>query len=86
MRQLQQNAAAAIRRVRNGERLVVTDRGRPAAILVPVGAADPLDALDSAGRLTRAEPDLLESIEPLRLPRGAEPPSRHLAALRESER
>jgi len=33
VRQLQQNAAAAVRRVQRGERLEVTDRGRPVAIL-----------------------------------------------------
>ena len=51
VRQLQQNAAAAMRRVRRGERLEVTDRGRPVAVLAPV-AANLVDALEAAGRLT----------------------------------
>jgi prevent-host-death family protein len=86
VRQLQQNAAAAVRRARSGERLEVTDRGRPVAMLVPLSAGDPLEALDAAGRLVRAEFDLLEAATPMRLPQGAEPPSRRLADLRDSER
>jgi prevent-host-death family protein len=86
LRQLQQNAAAAVRRVRRGERLEVTDRGRPVALLVPLGMGSVLDALDASGRLTRATGDLLDVGPPLPLPRGAEPPSRVLAGLRDRER
>ena len=43
MRQLQQNAATAVRRVRRGERIEVTDRGRPVAVLVPVTLGNALD-------------------------------------------
>ena len=86
IRQLQQNASAALRRVRRGERLEVTDRGRPVALLTPLGTNDPLEALEAAGRLQRAEDDLLEACDPLRLPRGAEAPSRRLATLRKNER
>lgn len=85
MRQLQQNAATAVRRVRKGERIEVTDRGRPVAVLVPVTHANALDALEAAGRLVRAEGDALD-VGPIRLPRGAEPASRHLARLRAAER
>ncbi|MDQ6909287.1 MAG: type II toxin-antitoxin system prevent-host-death family antitoxin [Actinomycetota bacterium] len=41
VRDLQQRASAALRRVERGERLGITDRGRLVAILVP-----PSDALD----------------------------------------
>lgn len=86
MRQLQQNASAAIRRVRHGERLEVTDRGRLVAMLTPAGHDDPLDALEAAGRLTRAEGDLLDIPPPVRLAAGTETPSRRLARLRSNER
>ena len=86
MRQLQQNAARALRRVRKGERIEVTDRGRPVAVLVPVTHESVLDALEAAGRLVRAEGDALEIGPPIRLPRGIEAPSRRLARLRAKER
>ena len=85
MRQLQQNAATAVRRVRKGERIEVTDRGRPVAVLVPAIHGNALDALEAAGRLVRAEGDILE-VGPIRLPRGAEAPSRRLARARATER
>lgn len=86
VRQLQQNAAAAVRRVRRGERLEVTDRGRPVAVLAPVMAGSVLDALDAAGRITRGEGDLLELEKPIRLGPRSERPSRRLARLRADER
>jgi prevent-host-death family protein len=86
VRQLQQNAAAMLRRVRRGERLEVTDRGRPVAVLAPVTPGNVLDALDAAGRVTRAEGDLLEAAAPVRLPPRVERPSRRLARLRAGER
>lgn len=86
VRQLQQNAAAAVRRVQRGERLEVTDRGRPVAILSPITVGSILDTLEAAGRVVRAEGDLLELGPPLRLPRGSRRPSRRLASLRAVER
>jgi prevent-host-death family protein len=85
VRQLQQNAAEALRRVRRGERIEVTDRGRPVAVLVPTAAAGALDALLAAGRLERAEGDALD-LAPVALPRKAEAPSRRLERLRRGER
>ena len=78
MRQLQQNAATAVRRVRKGERIEVTDRGRPVAVLIPVTHANVLDALEAAGRLVRAEGDALEVGSPIRLRRGVESASPRL--------
>jgi prevent-host-death family protein len=86
VRQLQQNAAAAVRRVRQGEPIEVTDRGRPVAVLVPIGAPNALDALEAAGRLARAEGDLLELGAPIRRVGKAEAPSRRLARMRTGER
>ena len=83
---MQQNAATAVRRVRRGERIEVTDRGRPVAVLVPVTHESVLDALEAAGRLVRGEGDALAIGRPIPLPRGAEAPSRRLARLRAAER
>ena len=86
MRQLQQNAATAVRRVRRGERIEVTDRGRPVAVLIPVTHDNVLDALEAAGRIVRAEGDALDVRPPIRLRRGDESASRRLARLRAAER
>jgi prevent-host-death family protein len=86
VRQLQQNAASAVRRVRKGEHIEVTDRGLPVAVLVPVTHGNALDALEAAGRVTRAEGDVLDVGPPIRLSRGGEAPSRRLARLRTTER
>jgi len=86
VRQLQQNAAATVRRVRRGERIEVTDRGRPVAVIVPLTAGSVIDALEAAGRLAKAEGDLLKIARPIRLPRGMERPSRRLGRMRTAER
>jgi len=86
VRQLQQNAAEAMRRVRRGERIQVTDRGRPIAVLVPAATDDPLEALEAAGRLVRPDGDVLDVGPAMKLPRGAETPSKRLARLRSGER
>ena len=86
VRQLQQNAGAALRRVRRGERLEVTDRGRPVAVLAPAVHRNVIDALEAAGRVTRGEGDLLDLPAPIRSAAGTERPSRRLARLRAHER
>jgi prevent-host-death family protein len=86
VRQLQQNAAAALRRVQRGERIEVTDRGRPVALLSPIHAGNVLDTLEAAGRIVRAEGDLLALPPPIRVPRGSRRASRRLASLRAIER
>ena len=60
VRELRQNLSVHLRRVRAGERLEVTERGRPVAALVPIdrpGSA--LDRLVAAGRASRPEGDPL---------------------------
>jgi prevent-host-death family protein len=86
VRQLQQNAAEALRKVRRGERLEVTDRGRPVAILSPAVSDDPIDGLEAAGRVSRGEGDLLDLPPPIHLPAGSERPSQRLKRLRAGER
>lgn len=40
VRELRQNLSVYLRRVRRGEKLEVTERGRPVALLQPIVAAD----------------------------------------------
>ncbi|MGH9065006.1 MAG: type II toxin-antitoxin system Phd/YefM family antitoxin [Acidimicrobiales bacterium] len=54
VRELQQRASAALRRVERGETLGVTDRGRLVAILVPPSAATGAGALLASGRVQPA--------------------------------
>jgi len=86
VRQLQQNASRALRRVRRGERIEITERGRPVAVLAPLDSADVREALEAAGRLTRAEEDLLDLPPPVRVASSRETPSQRLRLLRRAER
>lgn len=51
IRELRQNLSGTLARVRDGERLVITDRNHPVAELVPVGRAG-LERLIEEGRVT----------------------------------
>jgi prevent-host-death family protein len=72
VRELRQNLSVYLRRVKAGERLVVTERNLPVAELVPLGAdLDPIERLIAEGRLippTRSLEDL-----PPPLPAGDDP-------------
>ena len=85
VRQLQQNAATTVERVRLGESIEVTVRGRPVAKLVPV-VGTLLDQLEASGRLKRGKGDVLALGPPLKPRRGAELPSVTLARMRALER
>jgi prevent-host-death family protein len=65
VRELRQNLSVYLRRVRLGETLRVTERGRPVAVLGPLGTeGDEIARLVAAGRARPATLDLLET-EPL---------------------
>jgi prevent-host-death family protein len=85
IRELRQRASELLRRVESGERIEITDRGRPVAVLGPL-PDDPLEALRASGDIQDAEGDLTDLPDPLPLPAGAEPPSSVLARLRRDER
>ncbi len=52
--ELRQNLSVYLRRVHEGERLVITDRNRPVAELGPAPSAGPdLDRLIAEGRVSR---------------------------------
>jgi antitoxin (DNA-binding transcriptional repressor) of toxin-antitoxin stability system len=54
IRELQQRASAAVRRVERGETLGITERGRLVAILAPPSAATGSGALLASGRVQAA--------------------------------
>jgi len=65
VRELRQNLSVYLRRVQRGERLEVTEHGRPVAVLGPIGAsASTLDRLVAAGRVVPPGGDLLDLLPP----------------------
>ncbi len=59
--QLRQNLSVFLRRVKAGETLEVTDRGRAVAVLAPLAeSATPLRRLTASGRATAAAGDVLK--------------------------
>src|SRR3990170_1494823 len=68
IRELRQNLSRYVRRVEAGKRLVVTERGRPVAVLSPwVDEEDPFERLVRQGRATRGRGDPL-AIRPIDAP------------------
>jgi prevent-host-death family protein len=68
IRELRQDLSRYLRRVRAGERFVVTERGEPLAVLEPwAEEGDLLDRLVVSGRVRRGTGTLLAS-RPLRRP------------------
>jgi prevent-host-death family protein len=84
--ELRQNLSVYLRRVGEGETLVVTDRNRPVAVLgpPPTSATTHLDRLIAAGRVS--PPTRSELPEPLELGIDPDGLSHALAELREDER
>lgn len=52
MRELKASLSRYLRRVRAGETIVVTDRGRPVARIVPVGIPEDIARLMAEGRVS----------------------------------
>ena len=65
VRELQQHASAALRRVARGETLGVTDRGRLVAVLAPPSTATGAGALLASGRVQPAVRSLADLPEPV---------------------
>ena len=65
VRELRQNLSVYLRRVHRGERLEVTEHGRPVAILLPIGAADDkLAQLEARGLSLRRGAGSLADLSP----------------------
>jgi prevent-host-death family protein len=66
IRELRQDLSRYLRRVIAGERLVVTERGRPVAVLSPwAEEGDVIDRLVAEGRMRRGRGGLL-AVQPIR--------------------
>jgi len=66
IRELRQDLSRYLRRVRAGERLVVTERGRPMAVIAPWAEdRDIVDRLVADGRIRRGTGGLL-AVRPLK--------------------
>jgi prevent-host-death family protein len=86
IRELRQHASRYLRAVEAGERITVTDRGRPVAQIVPIRAETAYDRLVAEGKLIPGDGSNILDHEPIKLPPGAKPPSEILAEMREHER
>jgi prevent-host-death family protein len=86
VRDLQQNASKVLKQVERGQSVEVTERRRPVALLVPIGRGDVLESLEAAGRLSRAEGDVLALGSPIGAPARAESAAARLARMRRHER
>jgi prevent-host-death family protein len=65
VRELRQNLSKYLRRVERGERLEVTEHGRPVAVLAPIGApASPMERLIVTGRAMAPTTDILSLLPP----------------------
>lgn len=66
VRDLKQNASQVLRRVKGGESLEVTERGRPVARLTPVRDDPDRELLVDRGELSMGDQDLLKG-NPIRM-------------------
>lgn len=66
VRELRDNLSRYLERVRAGEEVVVTDRGRAIARVLPVGAERALDRLIAAGVVTPAQQPKRRSSRPIK--------------------
>ncbi|MGH2577117.1 MAG: type II toxin-antitoxin system Phd/YefM family antitoxin [Actinomycetota bacterium] len=65
VRELRQNLSLYLRRVASGERLEVTERGRPVAVLAPLSeSSSALQRLVASGRARPPQGDLLDLAAP----------------------
>jgi prevent-host-death family protein len=86
VRDLRQNASAVLRDVERGATFEITDRGRPVALLTPLGDATPLERLRAAGEIEPSRETMADLPPPLDPLKGRTTPSATLARLRARER
>jgi prevent-host-death family protein len=85
VRELRQHASRYLARVRAGETIEVTDRGRPVARLVPVGQPSWQDLIDAGKVIPAEDPGDILDLQPI--PAGDGPTlSEILQQLRDEER
>lgn len=87
VRELRQNLSVYLRRVKNGEMLEVTERGRPVARLTPLLTGDEYwDRLIAEGKVIPATRDIRDLPPPIKLPPGSKTISETLREMRDAER
>ena len=65
VRELRQNLSKYLRRVQQGERLEVTEHGRPVAVLAPLGEPrSAMERLVASRRVSAPRADLLAQLPP----------------------
>lgn len=85
IRALKQNASAVVAEAVSGDLVIITDRGRPVAQLVPM-APSRVDVLLAADRARPALRRLRDLPAPARRRRGPTPLSEELEGMRQAER
>ena len=85
IRALKQNASAVVAEAVSGDLVIITDRGRPVAQLVPM-ATTRVDILLAADRARPALRRLRDLPTPARRRRGQTPLSEELEGMRQAER
>lgn len=86
IRELKQNASAVLARVKDGESVEVTERGRPVALIVPLPKGGVTERLIAEGKATAPKGNLSD-LPPPRAPKPGRPlPSEALAEMRADER
>jgi prevent-host-death family protein len=84
VRELRQNLSVYLRRVKAGERLVVTERNLPVAELVPLDAdVDPIERMIAEGRLIAPTRSLRDTPPPVAVPGDPYAGTRALQEMRE---
>jgi prevent-host-death family protein len=85
IRALKQNASAVVAEAAAGDVVIITDRGRPVAMLVPYEKSR-MEMLIEAGLATRARRSIRDLPPPAPLRPGETSPSEELRRMREEER
>jgi len=95
IRELKQNASAVVARAAAGEAIIVTDRGRPVARLLPLERKSRLQELIDAGKIRMPEQSMHDFVTehtangvyvpPLKLPPGSLSLTETLLEMREEE-
>lgn len=72
IRELKQNPSEVVSRVKAGEQIVITERGKPVARMIPIGKSYLQELIDS-GRVSLPSQNLSEliaTIDPVTMPEG----------------
>lgn len=86
VREARQNLSVYLARVKQGESLDVTERGRVVARLVPPEAPDPWERMVADGRVTPGKGNLADLGPPPPAPPGGESITQILLTMRDEER